>query len=287
MYAQSISTSAQSGRRAATDTAQVLGQFRRAVDMLIGDDVIALVTPEVGNGPYNIVVAALPDDPLTQHVACAWTAKTLHIGSWGVQFDAETRQWNPRPAWNTLNPSPPRLAQLRDIAIRGAHTRAPTDSPFVGLLMGKSFAPVTALGRALSTNDKDAIRESAAAIAGLGPGLTPSGDDFLAGVMLGMRIMNHESANQRIDESKERASCFLPLASCLLSAAAPRTTRLSRAFLHAASQGLADEHWHMLLNALSTGNPVQLERAAQAVIAVGASSGLDMIAGFLWQLKAL
>jgi hypothetical protein len=286
LHTQSISTTTWNVLRFATGTAQVLGHFRRAVDLLIDEAVIALVLPEIGNGPFNVVVTNLPDGPLPRHSNLAWTSNVLHIGLWQIHFDAETQWWNPCPPWDTLTLNPSRLAQLRDIAIREAHTRAPIDSPFIRLLLGDSLPIVTALGRALAANNVDAIGGAAAAIAGLGPGLTPSGDDFLAGAMMGMRMGNRkwEMAN---GDSTDHASRVLPLASGLFAAAAPRTTHLSRAFLHAASKGLADERWHNLLVALSAENPAQLERSATSVLNFGASSGLDMVAGFLWQLKAL
>ncbi|MFN2285546.1 MAG: DUF2877 domain-containing protein [Anaerolineae bacterium] len=281
VHAQSISTHAWDVLRSATGAAQVLGHFRRAVDLLIGDDVIALVLPEAGNGPFNVVVSALPDTPLPRQVNLTWALDVLHVGPWQIDFDAETRWWNPRPPWEALTLRPACLAQLRDIAIHEATTRDPTGSPFVGLLTGHPYPLVTALGCALTANDTAAIHDAAAAIAGLGPGLTPSGDDFLAGVMLGMRIANSKLRNTH------HASRITRHVSCLFTAAAPRTTRLSRAFLHAASQGLADEHWHCLLAALSAEDSAQLEHAATRVINHGASSGLDTVAGFLWQLKAL
>ncbi|MGC9394941.1 MAG: DUF2877 domain-containing protein [Anaerolineae bacterium] len=281
LHAQSISTSAWDVLRSATGVAQVLGHFRRAVDLLIDGKVIALVLPEAGNGPFNVVVTTLPDTPLSRHVNLTWASNVFHIGPWQIDFNAETRCWNPRPSWETFTLRPARLVQLRDIAIHEAATRAPTGSPFVGLLTGQPFPLVTALGCALTANDTAGIQDAAAAIAGLGPGLTPSGDDFLAGVMLGMRIANSEL---RITHHASRITHHV---SCIFAAAAPRTTRLSRAFLHAASQGLADEHWHHLLAALSAEDPARLEYTTTRVLNHGASSGLDMVAGFLWQLKAL
>jgi hypothetical protein len=65
-------------------------------------------------------------------------------------------------------------------------------------------------------------------------------------------------------------------------AAAPRTTSLSRAFLRAAADRMADERWHTLLGALKSADPQSVEQAFHAVVAYGATSGLDMLAGFLW-----
>jgi len=126
------------------------------------------------------------------------------------------------------------------------------------------------LGHALACNDVHAITVATRQLAGLGPGLTPSGDDFLAGVMIGDRMAN---GGRRMAEG-----------TLLFTVAAPRTTRLSRAFLHAASQGYVDERWSMLLTALCGADPIALAQAAQAVFDFGASSGLDMATGFLWQM---
>jgi hypothetical protein len=60
-----------------------------------------------------------------------------------------------------------------------------------------------------------------------------------------------------------------------------RTTRLSRAFLEAARDGLADERWHSLLGALAGASAAEFGGAAGAVFAFGATSGLDAVAGFL------
>ena len=73
----------------------------------------------------------------------------------------------------------------------------------------------------------------------------------------------------------------------ILEAAGPRTNRISRAFLRAAREGQVDERWHRLLAALAGPTPasleqITLEQRTRAILAFGASSGLDMLAGFLW-----
>ena len=93
-------------------------------------------------------------------------------------------------------------------------------------------------------------------LAGLGPGLTPSGDDVLLGVMYALWVW-------RPDE---------PLIQTIGHAANPRTTTLSAAFLTAAMAGEATNHWHDLV----MGGP----GAANRLLALGQTSGADAWAGF-------
>jgi hypothetical protein len=115
--------------------------------------------------------------------------------------------------------------------------------------------------------DADALYDGGTALAGLGEGLTPAGDDFLAGLML-WAWLAHPSPN----------SFCRPLA----AAAAPRTTTLSAAYLRSAARGQCNAAWHRLLHALAGAEPARVESAAHSVLAFGASSGLDTLIGFLY-----
>ena len=61
-----------------------------------------------------------------------------------------------------------------------------------------------------------------------------------------------------------------------------RTTTLSAAFLRAASRGECSSTWHTLLAALSRGSDAEVAEAAENILAHGATSGTDVLAGFLW-----
>ncbi len=257
--------------KAVKGEAQILGHFRRAIDIAIGQSIIALVTPQVGHGPFNLVVDALPIRSPRQTIKVWWTSHSLHIGNWQFYIAQDLYLWDPSPSWHTLCLDPHRLHQLRMLAKRAAQDKV-SHSPFARLLLGKTLPAVTTMGNALRAGDKAAIARSTAAIAGMGPGLTPAGDDFLMGMMLGI----HAYATQHARDA------VTPLTDCIYKAAASRTTRLSRAFLRAAAQGYADARWHRLLAALGKRNPPQLEPSAEAVLKFGASSGVDTMAGFLW-----
>jgi hypothetical protein len=120
--------------------------------------------------------------------------------------------------------------------------------------------------------DQEQLQRGAVGLAGLGTGLTPSGDDFLGGAML-WAWLTHPAPE---------SFCY-----AIAQAAAPRTTTLSAAFLRAASRGECSAAWHALLAALNEGAGEQITTAAQGVLAHGASSGADILAGFLWGARLL
>jgi hypothetical protein len=97
--------------------------------------------------------------------------------------------------------------------------------------------------------------------------LTPGGDDFLCGAMLWAWLAH----------SRPGSLCH-----AIARSAAPRTTTLSAAFLWAAARGECSAAWHRLLEALAEGNGVGIAQAGQGVLARGATSGADTLAGFLW-----
>ncbi len=303
--AQTISIPAWDSLQRAPGEARVLGRFERVVDLLLGDDILALATPDVGCGPFHLVVDALPAAPLPDRVAVRVLPDVVQVGPWRFALPAELPLWNPRPPWGQLALIPARLAALREVVsaaacagsvsplaqalYNGAHTDGGelqkahaksqsrqeifTQTHFIRKTAQQLHAEIlkdlcgSAALREVS-HKPPTLDAAVAALAGWGPGLTPSGDDFLAGLMLALWARQGEAAR--------------PLCARIAAAAAPRTTRLSGAFLRAAAEGLADQRWHTLLHALAGSSDGALETAAQAVLAFGASSGLDMLTGFLW-----
>ena len=122
----------------------------------------------------------------------------------------------------------------------------------------------------LAEGERDSLMEGAILLAGLGPGGTPAGDDFLVGVMAAIWLLGDEAD-----------------APAIAGTAAPRTSALSAAFIRAAGRGEFIEPWHALFEALATGDPGQVERAAMRVESFGASSGADALDGFILAGRSL
>jgi len=174
----------------------------------------------------------------------------MHIGRLAVALGGAA-VWEPRPDWVALRRQ--RAAIEKQCSPLRPHA---TSIP-------RTRQAVQAL-RAGWDGNLSQLAWGAARLAGLGPGLTPAGDDFLVGVMLWAWLANPDPA----------AFCRV-----VAETAAPRTTTLSAAWLRAAAQGQCSAAWHQLLAVLSNKEP--LEPAVQNVLAHGATSGADTLAGFL------
>jgi len=124
------------------------------------------------------------------------------------------------------------------------------------------------------SGDTRNVHIGASDMAGLGVGLTPAGDDFLIGVIYALWIVFDSEDATRWSRT-------------IVDAALPRTTMLSAAMLQEASKGHATEHWHVLVNVLTKGDTIDVERACMGVLSVGYTSGADALTGFLLSIDYL
>jgi hypothetical protein len=127
----------------------------------------------------------------------------------------------------------------------------------------------TALRDAIDRHDCDAMRTRARALIGLGPGLTPSGDDFLVGLFAVLHIDASPCAHLR-DVCAE-----------IIEAVDERTNAISAAALKAAAQGRVRESIDALLTELMTGDDHRVLASLRRVLAIGSTSGADIVAGIL------
>ena len=111
---------------------------------------------------------------------------------------------------------------------------------------------------------------------GLGSGLTPSGDDFLAGMLHGMRFL--ESLYGR------KCPC-LPHIADSIRRNLHRTGSISRHFLRYALKGEWGRSTENFLVALVSGAKKKLYEAANAKLAWGANSGAEEMRGCLFGIR--
>lgn len=259
-------------------SARVLAVFERVCDLVTSDgDVIALVPPRVGDGPLNIVLDE--EDTYFTTVEPGMPARLergrLQVGGLEVALD-NAAVWEPCPDWKSLRARRKSLIDYLPLLQALSLHHAP-DGSLLALTLGRAgsssyplFAVAREAAEALQAGwggDAALLQAGAAHLAGLGTGLTPAGDDFLTGAML-WGWSAHPSPGF--------------LCRVLVETATPRTTTLSAAFLRAAARGECSAAWHTLLAALSHGSDVEVARAVQDVLAHGATSGADVLAGFLW-----
>lgn len=110
------------------------------------------------------------------------------------------------------------------------------------------------------------LEAAAERLIGLGPGLTPSGDDYLGGILVALHIAG-------------RPAKARDLWRWLAPRLAARTSGLSAAHLAAAAHGEAHESLHACIAALACGDAGARRQALEQLSSHGRFSGWDALAG--------
>ncbi|OIQ11098.1 hypothetical protein MOOTH_19700 [Moorella thermoacetica] len=111
---------------------------------------------------------------------------------------------------------------------------------------------------------------------GLGPGLTPSGDDLLVGYMSGLDLISTISSRAREIKKMMQSNVLSSLA---------RTNEISQTHFRWACRGYYMEPLTALLKAIAGGDPEAVGNNMKELLARGASSGTDTAIGLLLALE--
>ncbi|MGH2349920.1 MAG: DUF2877 domain-containing protein [bacterium] len=246
-------------------TGRILATFARSAYLDFDGAIVALVTEDLLNGPLNVVLPAEPAPPfdrLTAGRTVTASAEAIRIEGWPPVSVLDAACWDPRiTPWTTaeMARATTHLGVLTDVVMADA----PTDH----LTHPRLQRGLAALESGLTARSSTDVDNAAADLAGLGGGLTPTGDDILVGVLVVLAAV----ADGQIQI----------LRNAIHDAVAGRTTRISAAYLDAAARGEASEAWHRLLTALAGNEPDEVIEAGRRVRTYGETSGTDMLAGFL------
>jgi len=121
-------------------------------------------------------------------------------------------------------------------------------------------------------DDPNRFVEAAMRLLGFGPGLTPSGDDFVGAVLFAKRLLTPEEGMSRGWDEAAR----------LLAAEAKRRSNAVSAALFAdLTEGQSFAPLHSLAREIGAASGADAIVAAREVIAIGHSSGWDMLAGLI------
>jgi hypothetical protein len=270
---------------AGTTTARVLNVFDRACNLINQDEaILALVTSERGLTPFALVVdaeAAAPFRglPVDSPVRVLREERRLVVGPLHIDYGAAAA-WEPQPDWPAVRrlyrQGGDRLARLAGLADEVILAGSLLDlyRPGAGgtamaqalLVMARQGAEALTAG--LAAQDAGQTSAGARALAGLGGGLTPAGDDFIVGALLAAWAGMYGDGAERLGPE-------------LVEAAAPRTTTLSAAYLRAAAAGECMAQWHALFAAQIRADEAATRAAVAALVSIGHTSGADALAGFL------
>jgi hypothetical protein len=262
----------------------VIAVFRRSFYIQFGNDVVCVGPPGLGKGPLN-VLAVVPADlewparGLARQQNASQERSILSVGG-HLRFDLTGAEvWRP-PALRGF--AGPDLQKGLRLLAESAQRRAPGG---LGSLLATLDKPTLPPG-----SDNDALLQAAlwpivavwqwlgAALAGsheppppvdglvaLGPGLTPSCDDFLCGVMAALNYLGHRDISAR-------------LAASVLPVAERETSLISAAYLRCAAEGHASAVLYDALDSVLGGGR-DLDARLDAIHAVGHTSGWDSLVG--------
>ena len=237
---------------AAAGEGEVRAVFRRSCYLsLPGNRYACIGDPSLGCGPLNALVADFRLPAIGERL-------TLDVTS--------ARLWTPAPLSQGAEPNPRALRA----AARGRVPREGLGCLVVdehNSLSGHAQPALDAIERWLVGN---ALDNEAQGLIGLGPGLTPSGDDYLGGVLIALRQLGREAQARSLWRWLEPRLA--------------RTSAISGAHLAAAAAGEGHEALHSSLQALFSAHADWSGVLAQ-LDNVGHCSGWDSLAGVVAVVK--
>ena len=256
----------------------VLAVFERSFYLCAADGALAcLGPPSIGAGPLNALLPGRPGAGIRPGGRTAPEGGGFRLPGGPVVAARPEALYRP-----DCRASPP-SRRMAGLLVRRARAFAPADglAPLVARAPAP-LPPVAARAAGAAARLAAWLRGGAAAapppgavaqLVGLGPGLTPSGDDFLGGMMIALAASGRRGAARR-------------LAGTALPRARTATNRISRAHLAAAARGQGAAALHDALAALAGEDEGELDAALEAVCALGHCSGWDALAGAVAALAA-
>jgi hypothetical protein len=262
--------------------------FKHACMVMLEDGgVVALLAPHVGQVAHAVRLAV--EEPIDR---CIRIGTPVRIWRNAIVFGADVavtlssaRPWTSavRPGMCARNKGAfNTIALARNVLLELA-PKSSSEFLAAALQIGR---PVTALGvrvstvlprLALATRTHDAnqalllVRE----LLGLGPGLTPAGDDFIVGWLAGLTLAAQSPAQHE----------FLAAMCTGVEALSYATTPLSREHLADACGLMFSERLSEVCVAMASGaSRPALQSSMTAQLAVGATSGADAGAGLIFAL---
>lgn len=129
--------------------------------------------------------------------------------------------------------------------------------------------------------DRAAVTENARTIIGLGPGLTPSCDDFLCGLLVSLKT------GAAVLSISDDAGFFDEIATSIYEEARQRTTVFGSSMLREAREGVCPLAVVSLIHCLLTEDMAQTAEVSKTLIRMGETSGADIAIGVFYGIRFL
>jgi uncharacterized protein DUF2877 len=204
-----------------------------------------------------------PDEPPSEPGDDAWAGNERVLAG-GLEVQVR-RWWDPCPVFGPLS-----RARLD----HGVTTLARVFAAAAVRPGLESQDSPAALAACCAAGDLAGAVELAEDLVGLGPGLVPSGDSMLCGLLLSLRLLGGATAGGT-------RPVWLAdwLGAAVTGYADQRTTPPAAALLHCAARGQAAEEVAAVLRGIAGQEPV--EPAARRLLAAGQASGAELTWGLM------
>ena len=246
-------------------------RFKQVVNLTDGTRLISVVHKQIGAGPINLVVENLRIDQIDR----------IKIGRRSIVLAQQRYRFTGEHLYNSA------------IEVEGLNrddfenNRSLVKERLIGRSQPSSLAFIFDKKRVSYFNSEfekafvkrmvDGVEQIRAGqiirgvkqLKGCGWGLTPSGDDFIAGLLLGLNVIQ-----------QARNKDLVRLITGIYEASRGGNI-FSEIFLKLAKEGRAFERFKRLISALNSGDEKQVKKSATELLSVGATSGADLMTGFL------
>lgn len=272
--------------------------FKRAFNILTSENrLISVVRADVGKGPINIVMNLprymdMTSIGVRRNHEVVKVDDLIMVGNDVLTISIKNaKQWKPRKDFRgNLVPNErirDNLMTVKEVTCSyGSFSGLGQLIEYVKDEHSKTFASkelnffarvalprVVELLKAIRGRSSMEIRRNVEELIGFGPGLTPSADDLLLGLMTSLTLI---AGNLGIDtEFVSRVN--RDIVSCISG----KTTLISQEFLMHAAVGEANEPIVTLIEKVLTADSNEVRSAAMDVLEIGEASGTDIVFGIL------
>lgn len=263
----------------------VCAVFSRSFYVELSGGLVCLANVGLGSCPLNLAAAVpVTTDWCASGVAVDDAATVigpkLHVGA-RLTFDLSGAvDWE--PALLSTPPDPSQIALGLKLFREMARGRLPVQG--LGCLLGFENEPDNEMARRVQPELSDLCRWLAdggtpgsvpvSTILGAGPGLTPSGDDFIGGMMIALTL---------VGQGKIRDRLWRAIYPCAVQSG----NRISYAHLEAAALGYGHAALHRAIHAISINDTSRIVASVRDLGSIGATSGWDAMAGAALVLEVL
>jgi hypothetical protein len=263
----------------------VHSSFRKTINIhcIENGELFTIASSHVDNGPNTLVInsASLEEMNIDVNDVVFVKNKTLFITSkLAISIDNADKWEGILPEYPTneeiVNQNLKRMVKYIDNHGKAGGikkklgTQSPYETEMSNMLEQRTRLLLNALLNYRMTNAFD----HAVSLIGLGPGLTPSGDDFLVGLFTIMNMRNSTFHSQQ------------PFCEEVVRKAKTLTNEISYMALKKASIGKVRESIIHLVNSILSDKENDLYLSLNKVLNIGSSSGTDIVLGLVCGLEA-